>query len=47
MQDQIYKIDMRVAGILAYGQEYAHVKWRLNIENILQQMITEIKASML
>lgn len=45
MQDQIYKIDMSLERSSVYGQEYAHIKWRFNIENILQEIISEINLN--
>lgn len=45
MQDQIYNISVGLDQHLTYGQEYAHIKWRVNIADILQEMISEINQN--
>lgn len=43
--EHIYKIEMSVEGCSKYGWDYAHIEWRLNIGNILPEIITEISIN--
>lgn len=40
--DQIFKVDMSLEGRPTYGWKYTDTEWRLNIAEILSEIVTKI-----